>query len=115
MIAMQAGQGQSSRMAGTGLGERLRSALSNEPLLAVSSGRQDGNAALLFVAMVMLLSGFHYLHSIVKYLLQSPFIDFAHYYTFSSIVALGQNPFDPQATAAMDAQLGIRRAMAAPN
>ena len=115
MIAMQAGQGQSSRTAGTGLGERLRSALSNEPLLAVSSGRQDGNAALLFVAMLMLLSGFHYLHSIVKYLLQSPFIDFAHYYTFSSIVALGQNPFDPQATAAMDAQLGIRRAMAAPN
>jgi hypothetical protein len=67
------------------------------------------------LGLVVLFSLARYVHDLLKFLLQSPFIDFAHYYTFSSIVALGQNPFDPLATAAMDAQLGIRRAMAAPN
>jgi hypothetical protein len=44
---------------------------------------------------------------------EAPFIDFAHYYTYASIVRLGQNPFDPQAVTQLDALLAIRRAGAA--
>ncbi len=115
MIPMQVERGQSVWSGRAGLMGRLRSALSSEPLPAEAFGRQDGNATVLLVAVLLLLGGFHYVHSLIKFLLQSPFIDFAHYYTYSSIVALGWNPFDPLAIAAMDAQLGIRRAMAAPN
>lgn len=96
-------------------GELLQSELSKEPMLAGPSGRQDRGAAVLFVAILVLLGGVGYAHSVIKDLVESPFIDFAHYYTFGSLVAAGQNPFDPQAIAAIDAQLKIRRAMAAPN
>ena len=115
MTPVQAGGERSDWLVGTWFEARLRSALSREPRPSLCSGPREEQAAVLLVALLLLLSGFHYLHSLVKYLVQSPFIDFAHYYTFGSIVALGQNPFDPLATAAMDAQLGIRRAMAAPN
>jgi hypothetical protein len=94
---------------------RLAVELLNEPMLADPSGCGDREAATLFVAILALLSGVHYAHEIVKNLIESPFIDFAHYYTFGNMVAMGQNPFDPQAIEAIDAQLKIRRAMAAPN
>ncbi len=97
------------------IGQRVQSELSQEPLLAGPHGRRDRDATVLLVAILVLLGGFHYVHEVVKDLVESPFIDFAHYYTFGSLVAAGQNPFDPKAIAAIDAQLKIRRAMAAPN
>ena len=85
--------------------------------LPVAGGRPNGTPAALTALLILAVtfSLVRYAHDLLKFYVQSPFIDFAHYYTYSSIVALGQNPFDPPATAAMDAQLGIRRAMSAPN
>jgi hypothetical protein len=58
---------------------------------------------------------FHYLHDVVKIVLESLFIDFAHYYTYAYLVGQGMNPFDPQAVAMADEALKIRRAGAAAN
>ncbi len=69
----------------------------------------------LLLGMVVLFSLFRYSHGLLKFLLESPFIDFAHYYTYAKVVALGLNPFDAQAVAQVDAALNIRRAGAAPN
>ncbi len=68
-----------------------------------------------FVALVLLLSLFRYVHTLGKLMLDSPFIDFAHYYTYTTTVALGLNPFDPSAVALVDGLLAIRRAGAPPN
>lgn len=69
----------------------------------------------LCLALVVLFSLFRYLHTLVVLLWEAPFIDFAHYYTYATVVRLGQNPFDPEAVARVDALLGIRRAGAAAN
>jgi hypothetical protein len=58
---------------------------------------------------------FRYLHTLAVVLWDAPFIDFAHYYTYATVVRLGQNPFDPEAVAQVDALLAIRRAGAAAN
>ena len=65
--------------------------------------------------LVVLFSAVRYLHELVKFLVESPFIDFAHYYTYATVVALGLNPFDPQAVARVDELLQIRRAGSAAN
>ena len=65
--------------------------------------------------LVVGFSLFHYLHDVVKIALESPFIDFAHYYTYAYLVGQGLNPFDPQAVAMADDVLKIRRAGAAAN
>jgi hypothetical protein len=69
----------------------------------------------LFLLLVVLFSLFHYLHDLAKLLVDAPFIDFAHYYTYATVVSLGQDPFDPQAVAQVDHLLNIRRAGAAAN
>jgi len=69
----------------------------------------------LFLLLVVLFSLFHYLHDLAKLLVDAPFIDFAHYYTYATVVSLGQDPFDPQAVAQVDHLLNIRRASAAAN
>jgi hypothetical protein len=68
-----------------------------------------------FAALVVALGLFRYLHALAVLLWEAPFIDFAHYYTYATVVRLGQNPFDPQAVAGVDALLAIRRAGSAAN
>ena len=75
----------------------------------------ESKILLLFLALVVLSSVFHYVHDLAKLQMESQFIDFAHYYTYAKVVALGLNPFDAQAVAQVDAALNIRRAGAAPN
>jgi len=74
-----------------------------------------GTPAVLAIALVVFFSLFRYGHEMLKALLDSPFIDFAHYYTYTTVVALGGSPFDPAAVGHVDASLGIRRADAAAN
>jgi len=69
----------------------------------------------LLLALVVLFSAVRYLHDLVKFLVESPFIDFAHYYTYATVVAMGLDPFDPQAVARVDELLHIRRAGSAAN
>ena len=69
----------------------------------------------LLLKLVVLFSLTRYLHDAVKIVLESSFIDFAHYYTYATLVAQGQNPFDPARVAEVDAALGLRRAGAAAN
>jgi hypothetical protein len=69
----------------------------------------------LCLALVVLFGLFRYLHTLAVLLWEAPFIDFAHYYTYATVVRLGQNPFDPEAVARVDALLAIRRAGAAAN
>lgn len=69
----------------------------------------------LLLSIVVLFSLVRYFHDIAKVLVESPFIDFAHYYSYATMVSLGQDPFDPQAVARMDDLLQIRRAGAAAN
>jgi len=73
------------------------------------------DALTMLLMLVVLFSLFSYFHEIVKLLVESPFIDFAHYYSYATMVSLGQDPFDPQAVARMDDLLKIRRAGAAAN
>ena len=76
----------------------------------------SGNESLKILLYVLLLfSFFRYLHDLVKFLAESPFIDFAHYYTYGTVVSLGLDPFDPQAVSRVDAMLNIRRAGSAAN
>jgi hypothetical protein len=76
--------------------------------------RPTGGLALV-VVLVLLFSLVRYLHMLAVLLWEAPFIDFAHYYTYTIVVRLGQNPFDPAAVAQVDALLGLRRAGAAAN
>ena len=69
----------------------------------------------LLAALVIAFSLFRYFHDISKFLVESSFIDFAHYYFYATMVSLGLDPFDPQAVARMDDLLKIRRAGAAAN
>jgi hypothetical protein len=69
----------------------------------------------LFLALVVLFSLFRYLYTLAGLLWEAPFIDFAHYYTYATMVRLGRNPFDLEAVAQVDALLAIRRAGAGAN
>lgn len=69
----------------------------------------------LCLALVVLFGLFRYLHMLALLLWEAPFIDFAHYYTYATVIRLGQDAFDPQAVARVDALLAIRRAGAAAN
>ena len=69
----------------------------------------------LCLALVVLFGLFRYLHTLAVLLWEAPFIDFAHYYTYATVIRLGQDAFDPQAVARVDALLAIRRAGAAAN
>lgn len=75
-----------------------------------ASGSDQDDGLRLFLAVLISFSLFRYLHDLVKFAIESPFIDFAHYYTFATVVALKLNPFDPQAVAYVDHLLNIRRA-----
>ncbi len=87
---------------------------SDTPQAEKASGSGAGALPLL-LALVILFSLFRYLHGLAKLLAEAPFIDFAHYYTYTTVVARGLNPFDPHAVAQVDSALGIRRAGAAAN
>jgi hypothetical protein len=76
---------------------------------------RGGASATVAIAIVVLFSLFRYGHDLLKMVVEAPFIDFAHYYTYTTVVALGGNPFDLEAVARADAMLGIRRAGAAAN
>jgi Glycosyltransferase family 87 len=78
-------------------------------------GRIESDPIWLLLLLVVLFSAVRYLHDLVKFLVESPFIDFAHYYTYATVVAMGLDPFDPQAVARVDALLHIRRAGSAAN
>jgi hypothetical protein len=83
---------------------------------ALDHPAQVGPASVrLLLLLVVLFSAVRYLHDLVKFLVESPFIDFAHYYTYATVVAMGLDPFDPQAVARVDELLHIRRAGGAAN
>ena len=69
-----------------------------------------GEVLPLLLMVVILFSGFRYLHDIVKALAGAPFIDFAHYYTYGTAVARGIDPYDVDAIAKLDGALHMRRA-----
>jgi hypothetical protein len=75
----------------------------------------ESAAIMLLLALVVSFSAVRYGHILLKTVLTSQFIDFAHYYFYATLVALGLDPFDPQAIAQVEAQLGIRHAMAPAN
>ncbi len=85
------------------------------PHASPGAPRQVDEAMRLFLAVVVLFSAFRYLHLLAKLLVEAPFIDFAHYYTYALIGRLGLDPFDPQAVVRVDALLKIRRAGSAAN
>lgn len=85
------------------------------PQTAERSARSGTHAFLLLLVVVVVFSLFRYGHDLVKLVVEAPFIDFAHYYTYATAVSLGLNPFDPQAVGAVDAMLNLRRAGAAAN
>lgn len=78
-------------------------------------GGRGASALSLLLGIVLLFSLARYLHDLLKTATEAPFIDFAHYYTYTTAVAIGRDPFDPQAVAGVDAMLHIRRAEAAAN
>ena len=84
-----------------------------QPQSADRTSRSGGHALLLLLAVVVTFSLFRYGHDMAKLLVHALFIDFAHYYTYATVVSLGLNPFDPQAVGTVDAMLGLRRAGAA--
>jgi len=86
-----------------------------QPQSADRTPRSGGHALLLLLAVVVTFSLFRYGHDLAKLLVHALFIDFAHYYTYATVVSLGLNPFDPQAVGTVDAMLGLRRAGAAAN
>src|SRR2546421_679819 len=55
------------------------------------------------------------LHDPVKFLVEPPFKDFADYYPYATVVAMGLAPFDREAVPRVDALLHIRRAGSAAN
>ncbi len=77
--------------------------------------KTDSHAVGLLLLVVIATSLFAYLHTLTKLAIESRFIDFAHYYTYAKVVALGWNPFDPHAVVSVDALLEIRRAQAPAN
>ena len=78
-------------------------------------GQVETDAVRFLLLLVVLFSVVRYLHDLVKFLVESPFIDFAHYYTYTTVVAMGLDPFDPGAVARVDELLHIRRAGSAAN
>jgi hypothetical protein len=82
---------------------------------AAGIGRQAASPFRLFVILAVAFALVQYLHALAVLLWDAPFIDFAHYYTYATVVRLGQNPFDPQTVAHVDSMLNIRRAGAAAN
>ncbi len=81
-------------------------------VLPVAGGRSNGASAVL-PAMLILAVAFslaRYGHDLLKFYLQAPFIDFAHYYTFATVVSLGLDAYDPHAIQQVDAMLQLRRA-----
>ena len=81
----------------------------------MSKAREAPQAVSLLLTLVVVFSLFRYVHDLAKLLLEAPFIDFAHYYTYATVVRRGLDPFDPQAVASVDDLLRIRRAGAAAN
>jgi hypothetical protein len=66
--------------------------------------------ARLLLSIVVLFSLFRYLHDLVKVLLESPFIDFAHYYTYATVIAEGHSPLDTDAVKLVEARQNLRSA-----
>jgi N-acetylglucosaminyl-diphospho-decaprenol L-rhamnosyltransferase len=93
----------------------LRTLQEQTPAEVPKAGMLSFNSLALACLLVIGFSLFRYLHDVVKIVLESPFIDFAHYYTYTYLVGQGLNPFDPQAVAMADDVLKIRRAGAAAN
>jgi N-acetylglucosaminyl-diphospho-decaprenol L-rhamnosyltransferase len=70
-------------------------------------------AVLLVLAVALGVA--RYANELARLAADAPFIDFAHYYTYATLVAQRANPFDAEAVARVDAALGVRRAGAAAN
>ena len=81
--------------------------------MAANEREREGLQLLLLV--VVLFSLFRYFHDLAKILLESQFIDFAHYYTYAFMASKGLDLFDPQAVIGVDQLLQIWRAGAPAN
>jgi GT2 family glycosyltransferase len=82
---------------------------------AVSAAPRARLAGGVALALIVTLVGARYAVDVTRMVADSPFIDFAHYYVYTRIVAEGGDAFDPATAAAMDARLGLRRAGALGN
>jgi hypothetical protein len=78
-------------------------------------GRSLDNQIVLLGLLVLMFSLFHYGHALVKMAMESPFADFGHYFTYTTAVQRGLDPFDAKAVAQLDGLLAIRRAGGGPN
>lgn len=96
-------------------GRNCLRALQGQAPAAPTAGMLTVHSLAAACLLVVGFSLFRYGHDVVKIVLESPFIDFAHYYTYAYLVGQGLNPFDPQAVAMVDDALKIRRAGAAAN
>src|SRR2546428_2303114 len=81
---------------------------------AVSGSNQDvwreGDPVRFLLLLVVLFSAVRYLHDLVKFLVESPFIDFAHYYTYATVIVEGHSPLDTDAVKLVEARQNLRSA-----
>ena len=95
---------------------RRRAEESAACLTSVSPALSGGGRALALLFVLVIALGFaRYGSEVARLAADAPFIDFAHYYTYATLVAERADPFDAAAVARADAALGLRRAGAAAN
>ncbi|HEV8584852.1 MAG TPA: glycosyltransferase 87 family protein [Methylomirabilota bacterium] len=88
------------------------SAATRGAVAAVPRARVVAGVALALIVSLVLL---RYAGDVARIAADSPFVDFAHYYVYTTLVARGGDPFDAGAIARLDAELGLRRAGAPGN
>jgi len=95
---------------------RRRAAESAACRAALAPALSSGVRALTILVVLVVALGFaRYGGEVARLAADAPFIDFAHYYTYGTVVAERADPFDAAAVARVDAALGLRRAGAAAN
>src|SRR5438128_9922838 len=73
-------------------------------------GQVETDAVRFLLLLVVLFSAVRYLHDLVKFLVESPFIDFAHYYTYATVIVEGHSPLDTDAVKLVEARQNLRSA-----
>ncbi|MEX2146954.1 MAG: glycosyltransferase 87 family protein [Candidatus Rokuibacteriota bacterium] len=97
-------------------GWRRRAAESAACAASVAPALGGGaRAVAVLLALVVALGVARYVNELARLAADALFIDFAHYYTYATLVAQRANPFEADAIARVDAALGLRRAGADAN
>jgi GT2 family glycosyltransferase len=101
-----------ARVGGTDSPVRAKAAQAADCLARLLAAPVGGKPTVLpaLVILAVTFSLARYAHDLLKFYLQAPFIDFAHYYTFATVASLGWDAYDPLAVQQVDAMLQLRRA-----